>query len=779
MKMVLLPLLAFTVFICPYIASKSAWDDIESNSIFKDDWDEEKWQASLRTPLHSKNFKPQYWTCDPRNNITAKFCDASLTNEERVADLLSYMSLDLKLSHFVINMVALEDLQVKAFHWDVTCIQGVDWPNRGDVNVTVFPNAIAQGATFDPSLTAMVANATAFELRALRHANDSGIAGVCDGGPLANTAHDPRWGRNSETYGEDPHLSSLMGVTAINSLQKRTMFNGKEFILAPQVTRHYLGFHGAHPDCDGTMHVDQKNLEESYFPIYEDYQVKGKAAGIMCSYAFVNGVPSCGNEYMLKTKLRDAWKSDAIIQSDCCDSVSSMTDHGYVENAQEALNLAVNTGLQLMYGYRRKEYMGHFNDSLKEGDLKMEQLDAAVSRILLTRFRMGEFDDIPWNDLPEGVLMSDYHTKIARDVGAASVVLLKNEGNLLPLNPSKYKRIAVIGPFAHCTEQNRRGGYGCKNCYSHTYSGNAETITTIYDAFTEVGKAHGIDVVYALGSNATDGDDIANAVKAAKTADLVVLCLGLGADVEAESRDRTNLYLPDIQQQLLSAISALNLPMVASLTSAGGIDFPYDKFKGAILQTWYGGQSAGYSVTDVSFGDVVPSGRLPLTIYKNETLAMIPNITRFNIDEGVGRTYRYVNPDYTLFGFGYGLSYTTFSYSDLTVSASDSNVELSFKITNTGSFGANEVYQVYVSNPDVYGVLTPRYSLRSFGRALIPKGDMKTIQLSFAVDDLETVLNDGSRQLTKGTYTFYVGGSQPNERNPTTSGKSLNATLAL
>eukprot|EP00494_Astrolonche_serrata_P023152 UN23410 len=293
----------------------------------------------------------------------------------------------------------------------------------------------------------------------------------------------------------------------------------------------------------------------------------------MCGYASLNGIPSCVSKDLMQTKLRDEWKSGAILQSDCCDSVSSVYGHKYVNSTYDALVLAVKTGLQLYYGFSRKQFQQFFQQAIDKGDLKQSQLDNAVKRILLTRFRLGEFDeDNPYAGVPPSV--QDSHSDLARKVGSASVVLLKNTNNILPLKLNDYKSIAVIGPFAHCTTVNRKAGYGDRNCYLHTYSGDPSHLTTVFDAFQEVTQGTNIKVSYAQGVNVTGDINqtyIQQAVKLAKNSDITVLVLGLGSEVEREGGDRIDLHLPDSQQQLLAAVKGQGKKVILGLVSAGGL----------------------------------------------------------------------------------------------------------------------------------------------------------------------------------------------------------------
>lgn len=782
------------------------------------------------------------WTCSPHSPAGESkypFCNRGLGFAKRAADLVSRLNVTEQIwlwGKSYPGTPYIDRLNMKGWSLDHTCIHGVN----KESGVTVFPHAIAQGASWDLDLLKRVSNATAIEARILSYKSYKRTGGAngathlsCDGGPLANSAHDPRWGRISETYGEDPFHIQQVGVTVLQSLQNPQLVNGgvssDYFYATRQVTRHYIGYHGARPDI-GPPHVfasfsaTKRSLADSYFPTYEAFQRPdmGRADGIMCAMTLMNGQPSCGSQWLLSDMLRDAWGSDALIQSDCCDSIRTMNNPFHVQwrghnitTDKEALALAVESGLQVYFGYYGKELIPYFQELLDEGTLTKDQLRAAAERVVLSQMRLGSFDnyspDFPFrNDsIDQSLLDSPKHRALAREAAAKSTVLLKNINSCLPLptqGNNAPQNLAVIGPFANCEKG---------NCYLHSYNGNPSRVTSILDGIRDAAK--GGNVVYANGSNITcpggSGSNIPHdcwsdstskyyyppavealneASKVAAKADVTVLALGLGTHMEAEGQDRVNMTLPPIQHALMKTVAKVSKKLIVVIVSAGGVAIDEN---GACAVVWapYGGEEAGSGLADVLWGKVNPSARLPLTIYTQEWANQMncPNYTQdcptsilhFDLEVGVGRTYRYIKDEsFVQHHFGFGLSYTTFAYNGITV---DTHVEplgltINFQIKNTGHVAGTEVVQAYLSGAKVIDLPTPIHSLVGFQTHFLTAGEVRDITILVQKAQLETAMADGTRKIVPGTYTVSVGGHQPQDKEgEATSGPCINAQITL
>jgi beta-glucosidase len=625
------------------------------------------------------------------------FCDQGRSHEERAALLAAELRPEEQVVLWALHSYhyPIARLNIKGLHRDTCCVHGPalnfmdgSWtfpPSiPGELQpkfVSVFPHAINHGAMFDPDLLARLANATGNEMRAasqVRYRTSGGqayAAVICDSGPLANTAHHPAWGRISETYGEDPYMISRAGVITTLAMQADVDGTRK----TATTTRHYMGYHKTNTMPTPVMNVTGRDLYDSYLPGYAAMQTEGGADGIMCGFGAFDGVPSCANKRLLQDVLRGEWASDAVVQSDCCDSLTSIkSQHGYVDTYEEAVAAAFDGGLSLCFGCDPHLDHGpsgnastYLKNALRTGLVKAPQLTAAVARIMLTRFRLGEFDedpDRPYASVDESVLDSPEHRALAREAAAASTVLAHNhEGKALPVvaGSVRGKTIAVIGPFANCSDA-IGGGWAKTNCYLHSYAGIPSKIVSVLDGISEDAKALGATVTYTEGTTdlaPISSTSIAAAAAAAKNAALTVLAVGTGSNVEKESHDRVSLGLPEAQHRLLeavhAAVSAQGGKLIVVVISAGPV-FIKPSMADAILYAGYPGMEAGSGISDIIFGHVSPSARFPTTVYDKDYLQQVGPVEDFSMtSRGVGRTYRYLNEEKSkpLWKFGYGDSH--------------------------------------------------------------------------------------------------------------------------
>ena len=472
----------------------------------------------------------------------------------------------------------------------------------------------------------------------------------------------------------------------------------------------------------------------------------------------------------------------------------------------------------------------------------MGVLQAAAKRILISHMRLGFYDahrpDYPFKRLLAdnstwSLLDSADHRSIAREVAAASTVLLKNENGMLPFKPAggAAKSMAVIGPFAACESTGRSPGNltgSDGDCYLHSYYGQPSWVSSMYGGIAEAGMAAGVATVsYAQGSNKTCDKGggaigevdcavdpaskfykpaaaalIAAAAKTAAAADITVLCLGLGEFMEAESRDRVNMTLPSVQRALLDAVAKVSKKLVIVVVSAGGVDVDETKAD-AVLWAPYGGEEAGGGLADVLFGKVNPSARLPVTVVKQSWADAMncPNFTEtpgspriehadcntsilhLDLEEGAGRTHRYIRDPAThvKHRFGFGLSYTTFSYKGVTVSGTAPNLTAVVEVTNTGSVDGAEVVEVFASGTVVPGLPTPIQNLVGFAKVQLAKGATSTVRVQIDVAQLATAQADGSTRLIPGEHTLWAGGHLPNDPEGAagTSGPTVSTTITL
>ncbi|HEY1788014.1 MAG TPA: glycoside hydrolase family 3 C-terminal domain-containing protein, partial [Verrucomicrobiae bacterium] len=708
---------------------------------------------------------PELWK-DPAQPVDA-----------RTQDLISRMSLAERASQLMADAPALPRLGIPAYSYRNECAHGV-----ADAGVaTVFPQVIGMSATWDPALIQTEADAAATEARAKfndytrgHHGNTIIHHGLSFYAPNINIVRDPRWGRGQETFGEDPFLTSQMAVAFIDGMQgdnpkyMKTIACAKHFAVhsGPEPLRR--SFNATPPESD---------LYNTYLVAFQAAVQQGHVGSIMGSYNALNGTPNCCNPFLLTDILRNQWGFDGFVVSDGGAIQNIWRFHKYVATPEEAAAVAVKAGCNLFSGtimtgrYPDRCFMV-LGQMLKESLLTEQQIDGALARTLAARFKLGLFDpaeDVPWsnvgidqNDTPE-------HRALALKVAEESIVLLKNNG-VLPIHRAGIKRIAVIGPNADAG----------KMLYGN-YNGTSSQPVTILDGI-KAAAGPDIEVTYAAGcplavkndhSNQPAPDMTANAVAAAKAADLVIYVGGLDSTLECEEHDvdyqgflggdRTRIELPAVQEDLLKALYATGKPVVVVNCTGSAIAMPWEAgHLPAIVQAWYPGEEGGKAVAEVLFGDVNPAARLPLTFY--QSTADLPDFENYSMSN---RTYRYFSGK-PLYAFGYGLSYTTFKYSgaklaDATVS-SDNTIHLSFTLKNAGRYDGDEVAQVYFHNLHSPAA-EPKLVLCGFQRVHVARGGKASVTLDIPVKQFRYW--DGTKKqftVDSGKYELLIGAASDDIR---------------
>ena len=748
-------------------------------------------------------------TCEVGSpSFNLPFCNSSLSRQVRIKDLIARLSYEAKLALYVlplpVSLTALvnETLGLAAFGWDVTLIHGISSTYFVSPlpNATAFPHAIAQAASWDIDLAIRITEASAYEARAVSQANFRKSRGRsvqalnAEGGPLANTVHDARWGRAMETYGEDPELVSAFGVAVTRALQNTT--NG--FHQIASVARHWLGYHGATDlSNSGEEWVTPQWLADQHLPAYRALMVDAASEGVMCSCNTMRvgfgdnssgGIPACVHPLYYHI-LRDLWNSTALVQADNEAIFPMFQDHHYYQTLIEAVMGAISSGVVAVDSGGGAAIVEALNASIVAGNISVALLDESISRQFEMRFKVGEFDTnntaFPFSGpYDETQVDGSAHRALAREAASASMVLLYNNA-ILPLNfNAPPLKIAVIGPWANATS--RIGGYFCVTpSYIANYGTTTSSVSTVIDAMIEaVGDR--TQVTFSQGSDAyapSSNSSINDAALLAGQSDFTLLVLGLGCMYETESNDRPDLYLPSVQDALLVAVSRAvrasgggKLLLVTVSANVADID---QSLVDAHIQAFIPGEEAGHGLIDVIFGVISPSARLPLTVYANEYLRIAGPIADFNMVSeisGVGRTYRYADripPEMIRHKFGFGLSYTKFEYSNLIVTPSMisnqgiGTVNVSFSVANigTGFSNAKEVVQVYVRVPTMGELITPLLALRGFSCVTLdatkPPSHVEFI-LNYP-HAFSTTLFNGSSVVTGGQYEIYVSGHQPND----------------
>ncbi|MCX7029609.1 MAG: glycoside hydrolase family 3 C-terminal domain-containing protein, partial [Spirochaetes bacterium] len=694
--------------------------------------------------------------------ILFPFQNPDLPVDDRVRDLVTRMTVEEKISQLVYEAKAIPHLGIEEYNWWNECLHGV---GRAGV-ATVFPQAIGLAATFDPDLVHRAAVAISDEARAKHHeAARRGYRrqyrGLTCWTPNVNIFRDPRWGRGQETYGEDPYLTGRMGVAFVTGLQG----DDPRYLKLVATPKHYA----VHSGPEALRHhfdvrVSAKDLRETYLPAFRDCVIEGKAHSVMGAYNRVDGEPACAHTVLLQGILRDEWGFGGYVVSDCGAIDDFHAHHTVTGSPAQSAALAVRKGCDLECG---RVYPA-LSEALAEGLVSEADIDRSVSRLMRARFLLGMFDPddrVPYARIPYETVDSPEHQALALEAARASLILLKNTGSLLPLRRD-LGCVAVIGPNADDREV-LVGNYAGVPSRPVTV---LEGIRQAVSPSTRVLYAPGCDIVrgedYAWGERGDDG--FAEALAAADRADVVMLVLGLSNRLEGEEGgaslaqwmgDRIRMDLPKIQRRLFEAVSALGKPLVLVLLTGSPLAIPGEHERaGAVLLAWYPGQSGGIAVADVLFGRVSPSGRLPVTFVRS--VEQLPSFTEYAM---TGRTYRFMESA-PLYPFGYGLSYSSFSYAGLKLSAAQlapgDELELSVEVRNTGRIGASEVVQVYLSDLEA-SVRVPRWQLAGFTRVFLEPGVARNIRFTINARQMAAVDERGRHVVEPGRFRVHVGGRQP------------------
>ena len=696
---------------------------------------------------------------------TPAYLDENLSFEERAKDLTARMTLEEKVTQMIYNAPAIPRLGIPAYNWWNEALHGVARAGTA----TVFPQAIGLAATFDADLLQEIADIISTEGRAKYHESfrkgDHDIyKGLTFWSPNINIFRDPRWGRGHETYGEDPYLTGRLGVAFIKGLQG----NDGKYLKSAACAKHYA----VHSGPESERHsfdavVSQKDLRETYLPAFKECVEEADVEAVMGAYNRTNGEPCCGSRTLLKEILRGEWGFKGHVTSDCWAIKDFHEGHMVTKTAPESVALALKNGCDLNCGNMYINLLiAH-----KEGLVSEEDIDRSVIRLMTTRMKLGMFDkpeNVPYTSIAYEENSCEAHSDFSVEVAKKTLVLLKNENNLLPLDKEKLRSIAVIGPNADS-----------RTALEGNYCGTSDRYVTVLEGIrAAVGKDTRVyysqgchlykDKVQGLGQ---PRDSFAEAVSMAERADAVILCLGLDATIEGEEGDTSNEYasgdklhlnLPGLQQELLEKVHATGKPIVLVLLSGSALAVTWaDRHIPAIVQAWYPGGRGGEAVASLLFGEYSPSGRLPVTFY-----ASTEELPDFHDYAMKGRTYRYMTKE-PLYPFGYGLSYTSFEYDALHADKSIKAGEVfncSAVVKNTGNRASEETVQLYLKDVEA-SVEVPKWQLRGIRKLYLEPGQQKEVSFTLTPRQMALIDDNGKAVLEPGTFEIYVGGSQPDDRS--------------
>lgn len=690
------------------------------------------------------------------------FRNMSLPLEARIDSLIDQLTLHEKVLLMRHNAPAIERLSIPAYNWWNEALHGVA---RTTEKVTVFPQAIAMAATFDPTALQRAADIISTEGRAIFNTDlkntrtGENYRGLTYWTPNINIFRDPRWGRGQETYGEDPFLTSIMGAAFVRGLEGNHPYYLKAVACAKHFAVHSGPEHNRH---SFNSQVSPYDLWNTYLPAFKYLVMNANVHGIMCAYNRLDGVPCCANDTLLHNILRNKWGFNGYVVTDCWAISDFLGFHKTHSSEIIAISDALLSGADLECGalYQKLE------DAVADGNITEQQIDESLMRLLEIQFKLGLYDEqdsVVYSNIDMLQVDCTEHKQHALLMAQESMVLLKNSKNILPLNASKIKRIAIIGPNAN----------NAKTLLAN-YNGTPSSIVTPYQALVnrygqkiEISYTQGVGIVDTL-PNAPAFTEVA---KQAQNADVIIFIGGISADYEGEagdagaagyfgfaSGDRTSIALPKVQTQLIQELKKTKRPIIMVNMSGSVMSFEWESQNvDAILQAWYGGQSAGDAVVDVLFGKYNPAGRMPVTSYLNDS--SLPNFEDYSMQN---RTYRYFNGK-VLYPFGYGLSYTKFRYSNLKTSGNLNNdglIEIQVDVTNAGKVSGDEVVQLYISHPNLP---QPKAicELKGFSRINLKPNERKTVKFTLNTEQLSTIDNQGDCVGPTGIVELFVGGGQP------------------
>ena len=695
--------------------------------------------------------------------------DPSHSIKERADDLIRRLSLAEKVAQLKNAAPAISRIGLPAYDYWNEALHGV--ANNGIA--TVFPEPVGAAASWNPELFHQEGKIIGIEGRAkfndytTKHQGDSKWwYGLTFWTPNINIFRDPRWGRGQETYGEDPYLTSEIGIEFVKGIQG----DDPNYMLAMACAKHYAVHSGPEPDRHRfDAQVSERDLFETYLPQFERVVREGKVAGVMGAYNAVNGVPCCASPFLLDDLLRKQWGFEGYVVSDC-DAIHDIwgrQQHRYVNTPEEAAAAAVKAGCDLCCG-------GDYNAlvrAVQQGLITEKEIDAALYHTLWTRFRLGLFDPaekVPYSKYSIKDNDSLEHRQVALEIARQSLVLLKNDG-ILPLDRFKIKRIAVIGPNGNS-----------KSMLYGNYHGSSSHPVSILDGIRQSAGTN-IEVFFAQGSPITTNKAIAawshqdndttrsllelsaEALSHATNADLIIYVGGITPAQEGEMFDRDSIELPEVQEELVQALQASGKPVVMVNCSGSAIALPWeDEHLPAIIQAWYPGEEGGRAVGEVLFGDVNPSGHLPVTFYRATT--NLPSFTDYSMSN---RTYRYFSGK-PLYAFGHGLSYTKFDFQSGKLNAkkitADGTAKVTFTVKNSGKRDGDEVAQVYFRHVKS-AVTQPQRSLCGFTRVHLDHGESSKVTIEIPANRLRCWDTQKKQYVVEpGDYEILIGAASDDIR---------------
>lgn len=681
-------------------------------------------------------------------NTMDKIYDKNLSPKERAEAVADILTVEEQAAQLRFDAPPIEKLNLPAYNWWNEALHGLARAGTA----TMFPQAIGMAACFDTELIKKSGEAVALEARAKYNAiyknGDHDIyKGLTMWAPNINIFRDPRWGRGHETYGEDPYLTAELGKAYVKGLQ-----GNDEYLAVAACAKHFA----VHSGPEAIRHTfdakaTPKDLEETYLPAFKALVCEAEVEGVMGAYNRVNGEPACASEFLMK-KLQE-WNFDGYFVSDCWAIRDFHENHKVTSCPEESVTMALKSGCHINCGCTYQHIMSAYS----KGMITVDDIRKCFVRAMTTRIRLGQLDKTPFDSIPYSVVACNEHIALSQKIAEKSAVLLENNG-ILPLDKKSIKTLAVIGPNADS-----------RNALTGNYCGTAQGYVTYLEGISERFDGR---IYYSEGcclfkdrseTLAQSGDRYAEAVAVAKESDAVILCLGLDATLEGEEGDTGNSYasgdkpdlrLPESQRILLRKIKETGKPLIVVLSVGSSINI--ESKCDALINMWYPGQYGGKALARLLFGDISPSGKLPVTFYKDSSL--LPDFEDYSMKN---RTYRYCDDDNVLYPFGYGLTYDSVKIKLSDISFSQNAVSVTAE--NIGTEKGENVIEIYARKNE--GENLPKHSLCGFMRIELEAGEKKRYEIKLSKSSFDVVNEKGERRLQSGSHTLFVDFSQPDENS--------------
>jgi beta-glucosidase len=680
--------------------------------------------------------------------------------KKRATELVAKMTLEEKASQLRFDAPAIERLGIPEYNWWNEALHGVARAGTA----TMFPQSIALASTFDEDLLYKVGEIISNEGRAKynmqsKRGDRDIYKGLTFWSPNVNIFRDPRWGRGQETYGEDPYLTSRLGVQFVKGVQ-----GDGEYLKAAACAKHFAVHSGPEPERHHFNAIaSKKDMEETYLPAFEACVTEANVEAVMGAYNRTNGEPCCAHEVLMNEYLRGKWGFQGHYVSDCWAIKNFHETHKITETPEQSVKLALEKGCDVNCGCTYQRIL----DAHAQGLIDEKYIDQSCIRLFTTRFMLGLFDKTEFDNIPFDIVECKEHLEVASRATKECIVMLKNNG-ILPLKKGTHKKIGVIGPNADSRLALVGNYHGTSSRYITVLEGIQDFVGDSARVFYSEGCHVWYDRLQGLSKKGIP-DQLAEAQAVCEEADIVFLVLGLDEKIEGEEGDagigdKTSLQFPEPQRYLTDTVYACGKPVIVINMTGSAMDMRIHEEKAsAIIQAWYPGARAGKDIAEIIYGEISPSGKLPITFYNSDE--DLPDFHDYSLKN---RTYRYFEGT-PLYPFGFGLTYGNCKATAITATGNTSNAKLTVIVKNEGNFATEDVLQIYIKDKKS-GCDVLNHRLCAFKRVSLAAGEEKQVEIDLAPRSFTTVDDNGERAIRSNTFTIYAGFSQPDARSAALTG---------